>query len=60
MMMLMMQWPPELRLVVGHHLVDPGHEALDVRVDAGQVLPPAANAPGDETDKGLTPVHGQR
>jgi len=54
----LLQW--RLRIVIGHDLVDPGHEALDVGVDAGQVLPPTADAPGHEPDQGLPPVHGQR
>jgi len=48
-----------LRVVIGHNLVDPGHETLDVRIDAGQVFPPTANAPGHQSDQGLATVHGQ-
>lgn len=52
-------WPRLRIVVIGHDLVDPGHEALYVRVDSGQVLPSAADAPGHETDERLPTVHGQ-
>lgn len=56
----MVRLPPRTELGSNHHFVDPGHELLDVGVDAGQVLPAAADAPGDEADERLAPLerHG--